>query len=79
MNLLVHRRFVFDELFIQIEKREYQAAIQNLTALIIEIISILEVIGGFVYLTPPRHVVHGHNTPTLSMKSPGIDSLQINH
>ena len=44
MNLLVHRRFVFDELFIRIEKREYKAAIQNLTALIIEIISVLDVI-----------------------------------
>jgi len=44
MNLLVHRRFVFDELLIRIEKREYKAAIQNLTALIIEIISVLEVI-----------------------------------
>jgi len=44
MNLLVHRRFVFDGLFIRIEKREYEAAIQNLTALIIEIISVLEVI-----------------------------------
>ena len=46
MNLLVHRRFVFDELFIRIEKRKYEAAIQNLTALIIEIIGFLEVKGS---------------------------------
>jgi len=44
MNLIAHQRLAFDELFIRIEKREYKATIPNLTALIIEIMSLLEVI-----------------------------------
>jgi len=47
MNLLLHRRIVFNELFTRIEKPEHEPAIQKLIALIIEIISFLEVIGGF--------------------------------
>ena len=56
MNLLVQRRFVFDELFIRIEKREYKAAIQNLTALIIEITRVLEVYE--VLYTPHPHAIN---------------------
>jgi hypothetical protein len=55
MNLLLHRRFVFEKLFSRLEKREYKAAIHNLTPLMIEIISLLEVIGGFVYPTLPGY------------------------
>lgn len=34
MNLLMHPKFVFDELFIRIEKREYAVAIQDLHRLL---------------------------------------------